>query len=61
MLDSLIFIGAHRLHTLLERVFEQVSFGAPDQKKKILLVNAAYARKQLKDISDDEDLSQYIL
>ncbi len=54
-------IGARRLHTLLERVLEQISFEAPDQKKKTLLVNAAYVRKQLKDISDDEDLSRYIL
>ncbi|MFQ5355781.1 MAG: ATP-dependent protease ATPase subunit HslU [Mariprofundaceae bacterium] len=54
-------IGARRLHTLLERVLEQISFEAPDQKKKTLLVNAAYVRKQLKDISDNEDLSRYIL
>ncbi len=54
-------IGARRLHTLLERVLEQASFDAPDLHEKKLVVDAAYVRKQLKDISDDEDLSRYIL
>jgi len=54
-------IGARRLHTLLEHVLEEVSFDAPDQAKKKVTVNAAYVRKQLKDISENEDLSRYIL
>jgi len=54
-------IGARRLHTLLEHVLEDVSFEASDLQEKKLLVDAAYVRNQLKDISEDEDLSRYIL
>jgi len=54
-------IGARRLHTLLERVLEQVSFEATDCTEKKLTVDAAYVREQLKDIRTDEDLTRYIL
>jgi len=54
-------IGARRLHTLLERVLEDVSYRAPDLSSKTLVVDEAFVREQLKDISDDEDLSRYIL
>jgi len=54
-------IGARRLHTLLERVLEEVSYEAPDRKEKNLTVDAAYVRERLEGISKDEDLSRYIL
>ena len=54
-------IGARRLHTLLERVLEHISFEASDRSGESLLVDAAYVLEQLGDISEDEDLSRYIL
>ncbi len=54
-------IGARRLHTLLERVLEEVSYEAPDRKEKHLTVDGAYVRERLEGISKDEDLSRYIL
>ncbi len=54
-------IGARRLHTILERLLEDVSFDAPDLTDKNLHVDAAYVRSRLDDIVKDEDLSRYIL
>jgi ATP-dependent HslUV protease ATP-binding subunit HslU len=54
-------IGARRLHTLLERVFEEVSFGAPDDAPPQVILDAAYVRERLSSIVQDEDLSRYIL
>jgi ATP-dependent HslUV protease ATP-binding subunit HslU len=54
-------IGARRLHTILEKLLEDVSFDGPDLKKKVVKVDAAYVRKQLADIVKDQDLSRYIL
>jgi len=54
-------IGARRLHTLLERVLEEASYDAPDRKEKNLTVDASYVRERLEGISQDEDLSRYIL
>jgi ATP-dependent HslUV protease ATP-binding subunit HslU len=54
-------IGARRLHTILERVLEEISFEGPDLKKKKAKVDAAYVRKQLTDIVENQDLSRYIL
>ena len=54
-------IGARRLHTLLERVLDEVSFDATDRVEKSIEVNADYVRDQLGDIAEDEDLSRYIL
>ncbi len=54
-------IGARRLYTILERVFEQASFDAPDMKGQALRVDAAYVREKLGDIVKDEDLSRFIL
>ena len=54
-------IGARRLHTILEKLLEDVSFDGPDLKKKIVKVDAAYVRKQLAEIVKDQDLSRYIL
>src|SRR5512142_1305438 len=54
-------IGARRLHTIMEKLLEEVSFEGPDMKKKTLKVDAHYVRKQLADIVKDQDLSRYIL
>jgi ATP-dependent HslUV protease ATP-binding subunit HslU len=54
-------IGARRLHTLLERVLDEVSFNASDRSDKAIDVNAEYVREQLGDVAEDEDLSRYIL
>jgi ATP-dependent HslUV protease ATP-binding subunit HslU len=54
-------IGARRLHTIMERVLDQISFEAPDLKEKNVTVDADYVRKMLSDIVKDQDLSRYIL
>ncbi|HHL33164.1 MAG TPA: ATP-dependent protease ATPase subunit HslU [Desulfobulbaceae bacterium] len=54
-------IGARRLHTIMERVLDELSFDAPERDETVFTVTADYVRKQLADISDDEDLSRYIL
>ena len=54
-------IGARRLHTILERLLEDLSFNAPDLEKKSFAVSAAYVLEQLGDISKDEDLSRFVL
>jgi ATP-dependent HslUV protease ATP-binding subunit HslU len=54
-------IGARRLHTVLERLLEDVSFEAPERKDGELVIDRNYVRSQLLDIVKDEDLSRYIL
>jgi ATP-dependent HslUV protease ATP-binding subunit HslU len=54
-------IGARRLHTILEKVLEDISFEAPELKKKNVKIDAAYVQKQLANIVKDQDLSRYIL
>jgi ATP-dependent HslUV protease ATP-binding subunit HslU len=54
-------IGARRLHTILEKVLDELSFEAPDLKKKTVKVDAGYVTKQLADIVKNQDLSRYIL
>ncbi len=54
-------IGARRLHTILEKVLDDISFEAPDLKKKSVKVDSAYVNKQLADIVKNQDLSRYIL
>jgi ATP-dependent HslUV protease ATP-binding subunit HslU len=54
-------IGARRLHTIMEKLLEEVSFEGPDLRKKTVKVDAIYVRKQLADIVKDQDLSRYIL
>ena len=54
-------IGARRLHTILERVAEEVSFDGPDLKNKQIKVDAAYVRGRLADVLEKEDLSKFIL
>jgi ATP-dependent HslUV protease ATP-binding subunit HslU len=54
-------IGARRLHTILEKVLDEISFEAPELKKKNVKVDGAYVTKQLADIVKNQDLSRYIL
>ena len=54
-------IGARRLHTLMERLLEDILFDAPDMREKQILINEAYVDNKLGDIKDNEDLSRYIL
>ncbi|QDU07650.1 ATP-dependent protease ATPase subunit HslU [Gimesia aquarii] len=54
-------IGARRLHTILERLLEEVSFDAPDLKTKKITIDASYVQQKLHAIVEDEDLSKFIL
>jgi len=54
-------IGARRLHTIVERLLEELSFEAPDMKMGKVVINAAYVADKLEKIAEDEDLSKYIL
>ncbi len=54
-------IGARRLHTIMEKLLEDISFDGPDLKKKTVRIDAAYVQKQLSEIVKDQDLSRYIL
>ncbi|HEY7405885.1 MAG TPA: ATP-dependent protease ATPase subunit HslU [Candidatus Angelobacter sp.] len=54
-------IGARRLHTIMERVLDEISFNAPDMEEKTVKVDADYVKKMLVDIVKDQDLSRYIL
>ena len=54
-------IGARRLHTVLERLLDEISFDAPEKKGTKVNINAAYVRERLADIVKSEDLSRYIL
>ena len=54
-------IGARRLYTIMERMLEDLSFSAPEMQGKHLPINAAYVRSRLDALSQDEDLSKFIL
>ncbi|MGD9412575.1 MAG: ATP-dependent protease ATPase subunit HslU [Desulfobacterales bacterium] len=54
-------IGARRLHTVMERLLEDILFDAPDVKNRHMVIDKGYVESKLKDIKDDEDLSRYIL
>ncbi len=54
-------IGARRLHTVLEKVVEDVSYRSPDPANKRVVIDGAYVRGQLSEILKKEDLSRYIL
>jgi len=54
-------IGARRLHTIMERVLDELSFDAPEKKGQSVTVDGDYVRKMLTDIVKDQDLSRYIL
>jgi ATP-dependent HslUV protease ATP-binding subunit HslU len=54
-------IGARRLHTVMERLLDEVSFDASDLRGQRIVIDAAYVRTRLEGIAQDEDLSRYIL
>ena len=54
-------IGARRLYTILEKVFEKISFNAPELAEKKVTIDAKYVTEQLGDVVKDEDLSKFIL
>jgi ATP-dependent HslUV protease ATP-binding subunit HslU len=54
-------IGARRLHTVMERLLDEVSFDAPELTGRSVTIDAAYVRRMLADIVGDQDLSRYIL
>jgi len=54
-------IGARRLHTVMERLLDELSFGADELRGQRIVVDAAYVRSRLEGIATDEDLSRYIL
>jgi len=54
-------IGARRLHTVLEKLLEDVSFNAPEMKGQKVVIDREYVRSKLESIIEDEDLTKYIL
>ena len=59
--ESVEDIGARRLHTIMEKLFEDLFFDAPDLDKKSITIDAEYVRSELSEIVQDQDLSRYIL
>ena len=53
--------GARRLHTLLEKLLDDISFEAPEMPRNKIKIDAKYVQSQLHDLVQDHDLSQYIL
>jgi ATP-dependent HslUV protease ATP-binding subunit HslU len=54
-------IGARRLHTVMERLLDQVSFDAPELGGREIVIDATYVRERLESVLQDQDLSRYIL
>ena len=54
-------IGARRLYTIMERLLEELSFEAPDMHTGRVVINAAYVKERLEKLTQDEDLSKFIL
>src|SRR3990172_4336818 len=54
-------IGARRLHTILEKILEDISFNAPDISKERIVIDTKYVKEMVEDIVKDRDLSRYIL
>jgi ATP-dependent HslUV protease ATP-binding subunit HslU len=54
-------IGARRLHTVMEKLVDEISFDAPDMAAKSVTINKDYVTDKLADILEDENLSRYIL
>ena len=54
-------IGARRLHTVMEKLLDEISFEAPDMTEKSITIDAAYVDRMLADIVKNEDLTRYIL
>ena len=54
-------IGARRLHTVMERLLEEISYAASDMDNKTINIDMDYVNNRLQDLVKDEDLSSYIL
>ena len=54
-------IGARRLHTVMEKLLDTISFDAPDLTEKAITIDGAYVDRMLSEIAKNEDLSRYIL
>ncbi|MEI6730884.1 MAG: HslU--HslV peptidase ATPase subunit, partial [Pseudomonadota bacterium] len=54
-------IGARRLHTIMERLLEEISFDAPDKSGSKVKITAAYVQKHISDLAKNTDLSKFIL
>jgi ATP-dependent HslUV protease ATP-binding subunit HslU len=54
-------IGARRLHTIMEKLLEDILFAAPDIEEKKIVIDGAFVENQLMDIVEDQDLTRYIL
>ena len=54
-------IGARRLHTIMERLLDEISFDAPERKGEHIVIDSAYVEKMLSEIVKNQDLSRYIL
>ena len=54
-------IGARRLHTIMERMLDEISFNAPDMAEQKIVIDANYVKEKIADIVKDRDLSRYIL
>jgi ATP-dependent HslUV protease ATP-binding subunit HslU len=61
MNDRVENIGARRLHTIMEKLLEEVSFAASERTGETIIIDAAFVRNRLGDLIADEDLSRYIL
>jgi ATP-dependent HslUV protease ATP-binding subunit HslU len=59
--DATENIGARRLHTVMERLLDQISFEGPDLKPNVVTIDEGYVDRMLADIAKNEDLSRYIL
>ena len=59
--ESIEDIGARRLHTIMEKLFENISFEAPDLENTEITISSEYVDQELSDIVKDQDLSKYIL
>jgi ATP-dependent HslUV protease ATP-binding subunit HslU len=59
--DSTENIGARRLHTIMEKILEDISFNAPDISKEKIVIDPKYIKERIADIVKDRDLSRYIL
>jgi ATP-dependent HslUV protease ATP-binding subunit HslU len=59
--DRMENIGARRLHTVMEKLLDEISFDAPDRKETEVIIDKEYVREKLRGILEDENLSRYIL
>lgn len=59
--DTTENIGARRLHTILEKILEELSFNAPDMQNKRIVIDSSYVKEKISEIVKDRDLSRYIL